>query len=80
MKSPSRKAYMYLQSPQSDVGCAGAARARRRGHLAKFARPWRCAAARGEAISRHALGARRTWIYLTWSRAGGRKEFLSMRI
>ena len=56
--SPLRAA--YLQTPQSDAGCAGIARARRRGHLAESARPWRCAAARGEVISRRAQGARRT--------------------
>ena len=50
----------YTLTPQSDAGCAGIARARRRGHLAKSARPWRCAAARGGAISRRTLGARRT--------------------
>ena len=52
-----------MQTPQSDAGCAGIARARRRGHLAKSARPWRCAAARGGAIS---LLARLTKVYLTW--------------
>ena len=50
--------------------CAGiVARARRRGHLAKSARPWPCAAARGGVISRRTLGARRTWVYLTWRHA-----------
>ena len=51
------------QPPQSDVGRAGITRARRRGHLAKSARP--CGGAR-EAISRRALplGARRTHLNL----------------
>ena len=48
-----------MPTPQSDAGCAGIARARRRGHLAKSARPWRCAAACRDAISRRAWAARR---------------------
>ena len=55
-----------MQTPQSDAGCAGIARARRRGHLAKSARPWRCAAARGGANSRRPLRPRLTEGYLTW--------------
>ena len=54
-----------MLTPQSDAGCAGIARARRRGHLAKSTRPWRCAAARGGAISRRPLRPRRTEVYLT---------------
>ena len=54
-----------MPTPQSDAGCAGIARARRRGHPAKSARPWRCAAARGGAILRYALGGRRTEVYLS---------------
>ena len=46
-----------MQTPQSDAGCAGIARARRRGHLAKSARPWRCAAACRDAIPRSAWAA-----------------------
>ena len=57
-----------MQTPQSDAGCAGIARARRRGHLAESVRPWRCAAARGGAISLlRALrqDAPRSEVYLT---------------
>ena len=40
-----------MPTPQSDAGCAGIARARRRGHLAQSARPWRCAGARGSKLA-----------------------------
>ena len=63
IRSPSRGA--YLPSPPSDAGCAGIARARRRGHLAKFGSRggvrWRAGTqSRG---ARGALGAgARTWL------------------
>ena len=77
-----------LPTPQSDAECAGIARARRCGHVAKSARPWRCAVARGGAISRRALGARRTVhrapsteVYLTCRETGSRKkEFHTLSI
>ena len=66
-----------LQTPQSEAGCAGIARARRRGHLAESARPWRCAA-RGGAISLCALrqDTPRSEVYLT--SCSRKKEFLHM--
>ena len=59
--SPSRAA--YLQTPQSGAGCAGIARARRRGHLAKSARPWRCTAARARGANLAAAHAGRRPIW-----------------
>ena len=63
-----------MQTPQSEAGCAGIARARRRGHLAESARPWRCAA-RGGAISLRALrqDTPRSEVYLT--SCSRKKEF-----
>ena len=65
-----------MPTPQSDAGCAEIARARRRGHLAKSARPWRCAGARGSNLAAHAgrkTHLRRTW-HLRFGDTGSRKK------
>ena len=43
-----------MLTPQPDAGCAGIARARRRGHLAESARPWRCVARGGSSLAARA--------------------------
>ena len=68
-----------MLTPQSDAGCAGIARARRRGLLGKFGPPcpWRGAAACGNANSRCAWGGRLERTYLPLVMKPRKKEFSS---